>query len=147
MKRAKPSVAWPKASGSGENLGRIRWRPLSGVSRLPFAAAFAGSRWLGFLGALLSANAATEPSYWGFPIVGAPVVRQQMIQNVINSHRPHKPAGVVDHRKGVQVIGSQGPCHFTDVGLVGQRLEVLVHQVPQRFERRVAEQLLDVDDA
>src|SRR6478672_7936024 len=118
MNRAKPSVACPKASGSGRNVGRIRCRPLSGVSRLPFASTLARFRWVEFFGALLSANAATEPSYRGFAIMGAPVVRQQVIQYVINSHRPHEPAGVIDHREGVQVIGSQGPGHLADVGLV-----------------------------
>src|SRR6478672_72591 len=118
MNRAKPSVACPNASGSGLNLGRIRWRALRGVSRLPFDSALARFRWLVFFRALLSANAATELSYRGFAVMGAPVVRQQMIQDVINSHRPHKPAGVIDHRERVQVIGSQGPCHFADVRLV-----------------------------
>src|SRR6478736_2901669 len=147
MNRAKPSVAWPNASGSGLNLGRIRWRALRGVSRLPFDSAVARFRWFGFFGALLSANTATELSYRGFAVVGAPVVRQQVIQYVINSHRPHKPAGVIDHGEGVQVIGSQGPGHFADVGLVRQRFEILVHQVSQCLERREAQQLLDMHHA
>ncbi|MNI70045.1 hypothetical protein D3C73_1258320 [compost metagenome] len=91
MNRAKPSVAFPKASGFGENLGRMRWRPLKGVSRLLLER----PEDLGDRVALLSANAASKFPYRGVVLMGAPVIRQQVIQHVINSHRPHKAAVVV----------------------------------------------------
>src|SRR6476661_7256911 len=116
MNRAKPSVAWPKASGLGENLGRIRARPLSGVSRPPVVRA--PGRTLGFRGVLISANAASKFPYRGVVIVGAPVVGQQMIKHVINSHRPDESAVFVDHGERVEVVGSQGARHLADVGLV-----------------------------
>src|SRR5690606_33493394 len=95
IKRAKPSVAWPNASGLGENFGRIRCRPLSGVSRLPVVRA--PGRALEFRCVLISANAASKLPYRGVVLVGAPVIGQQMIKHVINSHRPDEPAVVVDH--------------------------------------------------
>ena len=95
IKRAKPSVVWPNASGLGENFGRIRCRPLSGVSRLPLDDLLP-ARTCGFRGALLSANAASKLPYRGVVLVGAPVIGQQMIQHIVNSHRPHKPTVAVD---------------------------------------------------
>src|SRR6478752_9538942 len=126
MKRAKPSVAWPKASGFGESFGRMRCRPLSGVSRVP--AERVPGRTLEFRGVLSSANAASKLPYRGVILVGAPVVGQQMMKHVVNSHRPDKPAVVVDHGKRVEVVGGQGAGHLADVRLVGDGLQVLVHQ-------------------
>src|SRR5512141_2851224 len=143
MKRAKPSVVWPKASGLGENFGRMRWRPLRGVSRLPLSDLLPGRTW-GFRGALLSANAASKLPYRDIVLVGAPVIGQQMVQHIVNSHRPHKPTVAVDDGERVEVVGRQRAGHLADVGLVRDRLEGLVHEVAQRLRRWEAQQLLDV---
>src|SRR5919112_5664201 len=124
MKRGKPSGAWPKASGSGENLGRMRWRPLRGVSRLPFAAALPAPLTPGLFGAL-SANAASKPSDRSFAVICPPVIRQQMVQDVIDRHGPHQPARLVDHGKGIQVVGGKGTGNLTDMCLVRQGFQVL----------------------
>src|SRR4051794_27074558 len=108
MNRAQPSVAWPNASGLGENFGRIGGRPLRGVSRLPLPVGLVSGRMLEFLGAVLSANAASKLPYRDLVLVGAPVIGQQMIKHVINSHRPHKPSVAVDDWERVEVVRGQG---------------------------------------
>src|SRR3954466_1400964 len=79
-KRAMPSANWPTASGlSRRKPPKLRVR-LRGTS----------SRWL---------SATTCPV--------APVVGQQVVEDVVPAHRADQPALRVDHRRGDQVVGGE----------------------------------------
>src|SRR3954452_2637730 len=115
-KRAMPSAKLPTASGlSRRKLPRLRVRP-RGTSR----------RWL-------SATAG--------PV--APVIGQQVVEDVVDAHRAHETALRVDHRRGDQVVGGEVPGDLAQRSLRPERLEVVEHTADQAG-RWLAEQSLDV---
>src|SRR3954452_25637699 len=104
-KRAMPSAKLPTASGlSRRKLPRLRVRP-RGTSR----------RWL-------SATAG--------PV--APVIGQQVVEDVVDAHRAPEPALRVDHRRGDQVVGGEVPGDLGQRSLRPQRLEVVEDAAHQR---------------
>src|SRR3954451_19620802 len=115
-KRAMPSANWPTASGlSRRKPTRLRERP-RGTS----------SRWL---------SATTGPL--------APVVGQQVVQDVVDADRPDQPALRVDDRGGDQVVGGEVAGHLGQRRLRPQRVEVIEHPAHQAG-RRLPQQPLDV---
>src|SRR5213595_3393886 len=70
-----------------------------------------------------------------------------MVQEVINSHRPHQAAGGVDYRQGVEVVGGHGVADFADARVIGNRFEVLVHDAAELLRRGATEQLLNMYDS
>src|SRR6476661_9673475 len=115
-KRAMPSANWPTASGfSRRKPPRLRVR-LRGTS----------SRWL---------SATTGPL--------APVVGQQVVEDVVDADRPHQPALRVDHRCRDQVVGGEVAGHLGQRRLRAQWLEV-VEDAADQAGRWLAEQALDV---
>src|SRR5215208_5270086 len=97
-KRAMPSANWPTASGfSRRKLPMLRVRP-RGTS----------SRWL-------SATAG--------PL--APVVGQQVVEDVVDAHRTHEPALVVHDGCGNQVVGGEVARDLRERRLRPERVEVV----------------------
>src|ERR1700712_3024511 len=76
-----------------------------------------------------------------------PVVGQQMIQHVIDGHRPEQMLLVVDHRRAHQVVGREEARDLGQTGVGGHACHVLVDRAGDEVERRLPQQTLGVDAA
>src|SRR5687768_14719753 len=127
MKRAKVSLQRPKVSwlsvGRGSRTRRVSrgWSRRAAGARLPWSAT-------GHLATLL-----------------APVVGEDVVQDVVHGHRAEQPPVLVDDRDAHEVVRRQ---HAGDLaeGRVGrQRLDLLVEDRTDGAVRWLAQQPLDVD--
>src|SRR5215207_9814359 len=76
----------------------------------------------------------------------APVVGQQVVEDVVDAHGADQAALGVHHRCGDQVVGGEVPGHLGQGCLGTQRVEVVEHPADQGG-RWLAEQALDVREA
>src|SRR5690606_40700575 len=77
----------------------------------------------------------------------APVLREQVVQDVVHADGAEEAALVVDDGQRGEVVGGQQPGDLADVVVRADRLDVDVEQRAQLHGRRFAQRPLDMDDA
>src|SRR4051794_10723582 len=128
MNRANCSAKTPKASRSYDGVGISARRCSRGVSRrLPRRSATVHLRDGG-----------------GAQVLVAPVLRQHVVEQVVDGDRAQEASGVVDNRRGHQVVRREVRRDLVDRGLGVQGVHRLVQRGGDQRRRRLAQQPLEV---
>ena len=77
----------------------------------------------------------------------APVLRQQVVEQVVDGDGAEQPAVLVDDGRCDEVVGGEVPRTSSRLDVGPQRLDVGVEHVTDQRRRRLAQQPLDVRDA